>query len=723
MKMMKHIFLQILLSIPVLSFIGCKEEPTKWEPDRNLQDSGPAIEIEVSEFDDLLSRSVENPKTKFTEGDVIHIGGEFSDGTTSTYRYGAMKLMNNKWVPVDEKSALKWPLDAVSGNFTAYYICDGKGDLLSGSLSGTAETIVDLSDLQNDKDPLKAETNNVDYGHTVRLTFKHLCTHLTFTELDYGVTNQYWLVKPGNNTESGLKNAFSFGLSSDNKLSFNFISRGDEDFDGLVYINRQYFNMPEEDGVRVSYFLEPGDYSHIELRSANNHPYLTWTSDNTGNLEENKTYTVNVQQSTGVTITEDTEVEWDDDDSVEVDPETFLKAIKEQNDYFLEDGTQILRAVENGMLLLHCVSFKEKDKEYYDGFFADNPSGKVFDGNFHYISDLSFPLFRYNYGTIQNLGIKDVNTTVTSIDFGNDYDKDRSRQGCLCRWNQGGSIIHNVRLENISLTVRIQNSIADETHNAGCLTGVNSGNISSVFTKGNYTMTIKNDDGSTGTISTVITGGLIGQNVGVVSDISPLEDGGTIITVKNECNGNSATYMMGGAVGLSSGLLDHIIVPNVNITSSSESNGAIGYYGGLAGNLRTEVGNPSRVEACMVGGSVKEGKISQYGNIISFSYTGGIAGAVMNFSILNSRSVCEVIGITNLENNVAYGCGGGFGRIISAQEIADLTIYGNTLTGVGNVGCFAGIAPSGYTWENTYSKSNNFVKKFDNWEYIGKNED
>lgn len=725
--MMRRILYLIFL-VPVFTLlISCSDE-TEFSRHENPDFSGLPIDFEITYPEGISTRDVENPKTNFSEGDVIHISAEFFDEngekiTSSRYLYyGAMKLTNGKWRPVDEALALQWPFEAYSGNFTTYYICDGKGDVVTASLGDDTELTVDLADVQNDKDPLKASQDNVDYGHAVKLSFRHLCTHLTFTELDYGVTNEYWLVLPSRS----LNNAFNFKKSADGNLSFNFISKGDDDFNGLVYINRKFSFMEEGDRIKVGYFLEPGDYSKVELRATNNHPYLSWTSSQTNSLEGNHTYTVNVQQSSGIVITEDTEVEWEDDLPIIVDPEEFLQAIAEQKDYYDEDGNLILRAVENGMILLHCVSFDRKDKEYYESFFADNPAGKIFDGNYHYISDLQFPLFRYNYGTIQNLGIKDLEAEVVSVKTSGTADEndfsDYNRQGALCRWNMVGAIIHNVNMENISMTVKIKNEVSEETHNAGLVTGVNSGSISSVFTKGNFNLTVCNADGYS-TFSTVIAGGLVGQNVGTVNDISPLENESNRINVRNECSGNGATLIMGGAVGSSAGMIDHVIVPDVNVYSSEGSSVAIGYVGGLAGDLRSSIDAPSTVTDCMVGGEISACILNTYGEIKSYLYTGGLAGAVMNFSVLNCRSVCNISGAKSALSNVTYACGGAFGRIISSLKIADLTVYGPILTGAKNVGCFAGIVPANASWETTYEPNNNFIRKFDYIPYVALSED
>lgn len=722
--MMRKILYLIFLA-SVFSFLfSCSDEIEFSRPEETLF-SGLPIELEIYYPEGTVTREVENPKNNFEEGDVIHISAEFYNEkgeriTSSGYLYyGAMKLQNGKWRPVDDDLALKWPFEAETGNFTAYYICDGKGDVISASLGDDVELTVDLADVQDNKDPLKASVDNVTYGHSVKLSFRHLCTHLTFSELDYGVSNEYWLVLPSRN----LKNAFTFKKTADGKLGFNFISKGDEDFNGLVYINRKYSLMEEGDRIKVGYFLEPGDYSKVELRATNNHPYLSWTSSETNSLESNRTYTVNVQQSSGIVITEDTEVEWEDDFPITVDPEEFLKAVAEQKDYTDKDGNLILRAVENGVLLLHCVSFKREDKEYYESFFADNPSGKIFDGNYHYISDLRFPLFRNNYGTIQNLGLKDLESEVVSL-YNNTAaeNDDHNCQGGLCRRNMVGATIHNVNIENISMTVKIQNEKSEETHNAGLITGINSGSISSVFTKGNFNLTVSNAEEYT-TFSNVIAGGLIGQNVGTVSDISPLENQQNKITVRNECSGNGATLIMGGAVGSSAGIIDHVIVPDVNVYSSENSSGAIGYVGGLVGDLRSSVDAPSLMSACTVGGSISACPIQTYGEIKSYLYMGGLSGAVMNFSVLNCRSVCDISGAEYALENVTYACGGAFGRIISSPEIADLTIYGSSLSGAKNVGCFAGIVPKNATWETTYEPKNNFIRKFAAFPFVALSED
>lgn len=449
------------------------------------------IQLEVSIGDALATRSVERAKKKFSAGDaetgepadVIHVQSTFllNDGTTVT-RYCAMRYTENEtWETVGSKS-FAWPNSSVSGKFTAYYI-HGSTSELTSNVSGGQSSDTDSPDsadtnanpatqqlftnILDGQDPLRAETGSVVYGHTVKLEFKHILTHLTLIELAAGVDDELiFRVKPEdarNENNHVFNNAFRIslddGTGDGSDGSAGDVGDGSGSTANGPQIKFEYLNIPErlsdseagsliksqtelvrdkqtrEESRQVGFFLEPGyAYNAFSIHFSNGELYLSYKNSDPNSdraLEGNNRYIFNVKKSAGVTMESQPEDRWDESEDITtiVHAEEFLRAISTNSEYSEYDETkqelvQILEATTNpaGTLLKRNVRFLNPYYHVFthpDATDADgNPAPydfvpslsreNVFDGGYHYIKDLRCPLFYENSGTIQNLGLSDV---------------------------------------------------------------------------------------------------------------------------------------------------------------------------------------------------------------------------------------------------------------------------------------------------------------------------
>lgn len=659
--------------------------------------------------DNAGTRSVDGAKTGFVDGDVIHIIGHFTDGAGgSTDSYGCMRMEQGKFKAVDG-SSLVWPDQAVEGTFSAYFISGSTGILTPGAQTET----VNLSTLTNDTDPLQAiSLQPVRWGHSVDMQFTHACTHLQLVNLDVGIADRMRLSK------GGLNNAF-FLLREGNSLKLQFVAVPDQN-NGQVFVGApmENINVGGELQAQASYFLEPGDYTEFLLHTQNDELYLSFNNPVAAYLKANIPYVLDIKKSQGIVINDSKEESWDDDgEYLDVEVDKFMKAAVEGDDYYNEEGTHILEKTSEGSRLLHNVDFRFYSQYDSFNFEPTMPSGMVFDGGHHFIRNLGYPLFRYNYGTIQNVGLNTIKAEVVSRELNESIGEgmDMSRQGGICCFNQSGATIQNVRVKDVALVVKVDSYDSQESHNFGCLAGSNGGNMIDLSLAGNFTLTIDNHSGTTNMSATIYAGGLVGQNVGNISSVSELggEDG-TLRSIKvvNNCTGRIGAFFIGGAVGINSATIDQVVLPNV-IVDSRNSQGVVCYTGGLAGRLSSaSTTNVAVMQSCTVSGTVYGGNSFKVTDN-AVSYTGGITGAVNNVSVYDCRSVCDVLGVeSDIQADVIYGTGGAFGRIQSTeQEIENITAWGNVLTGPAQyIGDFAGIIPSGQSFEVNYQPFNMLIR-------------
>ena len=751
----------------------------------------------VVEFDLLVpevvnSRSFaenEDVKTKFKSGDLIHIIGTFNtqylkeDGSYETgdivRRYGALRYNGRLWEPV-EGSTLTWPTNSTDGQFEAYFIAESNGVLTSESPIDTKL----LSYVSPSSDPLHAlSKSGIKYGYGVPLEFKHLCSYLSLVDLEPMVSENYMFTSSGvKESEYGASkvfhNAFQISLADiysaqGPKLNFEFIESPDSDYGGLVYIKGDVSEIEKtgDNGeiivtTRANYFLEPGFYETFRLLypagENSTYNYLEYNYKNvpddsggvgiTNNpplLKAATTYTLTITKSPGITIITPSEPGgWDETGQVfEVNVEEFLKSVNQGTEYWYVDEnnnrTQILEVTPIGVRLLHNVNFKFYNyKDFEDKSFRPNTNGDmVFDGGLHYIHNIGSPLIYYNYGTIQNLGIKTARIDLISEESDNEAD-DMSRNGAFCKWNRSSGTISNVRVNDIDLKVYVKSTDEEgnEVHNIGGILGSNTGTVREVSVAGHINVNVAGltkdiadlGDGKDYPVNAqVLIGGIVGQNAGEgdIYDVTPLE-GVPSIKISNSCVGPLGAYSVGGLVGESQGYVTGVILTNITV-DSSQSKGVASYIGGIAGQLSvsTDSGNSANanITSNNVSGTVKAGMSNPslaHPDVSSVNYIGGITGTVLNVPITDCNVSVSVYASQDVVEKVTYGTGGAIGRIRNSNSynIADLIAYGNYLQyppgQASTTGSFAGIAAPDQTWAD-YANKNIIVHTYSGIGYIG----
>lgn len=737
-------FLKYLaVAVVVLLTTGCSDDDLL----RNDGDTGGELPVEFTfgwpgitatrGFDDATV------KTKFSEGDVIHIVGTFitsalqEDGTYEdgiTARYGALKYNSKtrQWEAV-AGNRLTWPSISTKGKFYAYYLSSSTGLITSVDDPIT----VSLSDVTPQSDPLMVpETEYLEYGHAVNLQFEHLCTYLNLIDLEPMVASNYFFTTEtvGISDETGgsvsrkpFNNAFQLTLTTnpgtDNpqlagtpQLNFEFIRQENPTYNNEVFISGKATTLETEDSdgemkqvTNVGYFLEPGLYDTFDVKysaiAPDTYKYLTYTYSNIPpaidgveyenippNLKAGTTYTLTVTKSPGVTIVNPPPGDgWDEEGEPEdIVVKDFLRAVKDGTGYTTPNGTEILEAVPGGTKLLRNVNFKNYNYEIemndWD-FLPDISEGQTFDGNYHYISNLGCPLIRYNYGSIINLGIKGAKIEADSREYAYGdvaSSEDRSRHGAICMWNRPEGKIENVRISDVSMTISVVYTNPDEdggeVHNVGCVVGSNTGRISEVYLGDTFTLNVNGSDVKN---AEVLIGGFAGQNAGsgTISDISMLNDDFKM-TITNNCSGELGSYSVGGIVGSSSGFISGVILSDVAV-NCRQSSGVVSYLGGMAGKLEVSEGSSSYMKSCILGGAVEAGTVRPSEYIDGQAYTGGMVGYDNMVSVTDCRSSVSVTGSATVESNVTYGTGGAFGRIASPSDFFGLIAYGARLQAPG----------------------------------------
>lgn len=752
MKIDKIINKLILVILPMLMAIGsnsCRDDEFLLGNVDYDKIDGLPVEIEAFLPETLSTRIFEDVKTSFEKGELIHIVAEFNcvnNGEEYKLRkYAAMTFQGKgSWTPFNADTGLSWPGDAVSATFSAYFIPGSNGILSSQTMEPKLLNSYTYAD-----DPLEAHAVNVPYGHTVGFNFTHLFAHLTLFDLQVGISDRFWLTREEGGVNK-LNNAFHIEydpVATEIKPVFSAI--GDEKYGGMVYLTSNMImrERDEEDVAEVNYFIEPGLYDDFQVRyprtSSQASTYLTYRSTGSSGakyLHGNGRYEFSVLRSLGIVTVEKPGTGWDEttEPFVVIDVEKFLKAANAGLDYFEEDPNtgelvHILLATDSGTELLRNVDFQFK---YYEVFPANDTDpefipnmSKTFDGGYHYIYNIGCPLFHDNTGAIKNVGIRTGSTKGHPLESNerypvNGHTEDFSRQGMIARINHG--TVNNLRISDLDMTVKIQTTNEElpdqEAHNAGLLFGTNLGYIYDISLSGNFSLTVENADGET-IMPTVSMGGITGQNLSYISNISPLEGSELSLTINNKCNGPAGVYIIGGVAGNQTGYIYDVLLPKVDI-NSGESVGQHSYIGGLVGRIAETTGDPATLASSAVKGEVTAGKSSSAMGIISNSYTGGLVG-YMNIQgiITNCSSSCSVAGPTVLSQGAVYATGGAFGRIVRTEGVIEGNIqtvaaFGEKLEGQGYLGCFSGIVPVDYDW-NYFSSKQNTVKKYRTIDYIG----
>ena len=699
-KLLYIIFL--LLSI---GLAGCNDErPSLSATFGEITDRNP-IHFVFNAPDAIFSRSVDNAKKEFTNGDRIFLQAVFyGDQENELSRVNAVyELKDNAWIP---DVPIFWDQEAKTGSFKAFYI----KNLPFWNFTGENNWI-SMSKLEDDADPLMAETDKLKYGHTVEMNFKHVLTHVSFINLEPALSTEYWFVPEKNNTP--FYNQFRLTIDADTKdLKLDFQSMQDEDYDNLGYVASTPSRTSNKE--KVGFFIYPGVYATMDVMKVDNHPFFNYTNS-IENIEflANYAYEIDLERSSGVVFLED-DITWDETSGAEVEFKDFMEAVTSSDKDFLvgEEGqqTEILRKVSNGWLLMRNVSFTFNKYEDYSGILsADIAQGTLFDGNMHSLDGgehgIPCAIFGSNSGTIENLWVKNIKIeNITSV-YSSVDKEDNSRNGAFCKRNNSTGKIRNVRIENSSLSVKINETSSENNHNAGSIVGSNLGEIDDLYL-GNMISIETANDGASDVNATLSVGGVVGQNMGSISNVLPFTDN-LKVSVTNRCTGSNPVYYVGGGAGSSNGSIRNLVLPSVAV-DNSESIGFGERIGGLVGNAYRESGI-AIINSCTIGGDVKAGKMQESAINNGYSTVGGIAGYVRNIDVLDCKSTCDVSGVSEENKNVIYSTGGAFGELNTDNSISGNYAYGNSLVAAsGSVGNFAGTYPSGKSWED-YA-GDNFAK-------------
>lgn len=769
-----HLFVAFSL---MLLLTGCYKDELSMQGEATSDNDLP-VEFEIGIAEDVGTRGILNEsKKEFTSGELIHVRAEFScedrqsgeswkvnkytmlqcSYTTSSSNGGHY---NVTWNTKSGAEQLKWPNQATSASFTAYYIA-GSTDRLSGN----AMQPILLSEYKTVEIPLFAEVKDARYGDAIRLDMTRIFSFLTLTDIQAGVSDNMWFSLP-EGQRGKLHNAFQLLFDENTfEMKQNFVTIPDQSYkdvdgSGLAYV-KEHKLEPLKDGetddgsaVGICFFLEPGVYTQFcILYPRTRDKYSTYLSYDK-NLQEvlkdpetnpegkflpNGRYVFSVLRSLGVVVHEKPEDGWDNSDpKAVIDVEAFLRAAEAGTKYTEPDpdtGEEVLflEPIEGGTRLVCNVSFQY---EYYEAFGDDKwrPSlHNIFDGDYHYIYHVACPVFFENYGTITNVGFRSIETKkpiLSQQPLTHPEGLEMSHNGIISMRNMPDGLIDNVRVIDADITVQILTHdnyevATQEAHDVSLLVGQNQGRIYDIGLAGELNLTVENAEGET-YIPRMTIGGIAGQNSGVIRGLTYITDEKEptltmpVITLYNKCQGDNGAYWVGGLVGNNYGNLEDLFVPEVNVDASG-SRGAVSYLGGITGECPSSSSGAPSISGCMVRGSVKAGTVGTLANVLSYSYTGAVSGAWNIQSNLSDSSVSvDVVDESTVDDDTEYAQGGVFGIIqpipigtgFQDGAINGLTCFSEKLKGNGIIGNFAGIVPYGYGWDEYWKDSDIHVKQY-----------
>ena len=467
------------LSVPFMFCLSACQDDWLADADEVPRQDNLPVELNM-DIQGLETRGPSFFKKEFEANDVVHVQGTFnlSDGS-KVIKYAAMRYDGEKWSQYNgatgtgDVQRFTWPNNAIDADFNAYYIY-GSNSLMVPTddpeeiTPTTLTEIIGTSTTNPDKDPLKASTLNVKYGHTINLDFIHACAYLTVEELPAGVSSVFWFTREeaGGNAPEDFKNAFRLYLTSDNQLNFEFVQAPDPEYGDKVYIQgtTKTALMDGFEKSSAGFFLAPGQYLNFVVGYPGSNQmvnYISYSKEftptapdgpddgNTGGdaegggddieggtpnaplnpnneLVENGVYTFNVSKSSGVKIEHTPEQEeWDetDDPIYDVDAEAFLWAVCKNEDYYV-GNVQIIKPEGTTSRLLHNVNmqwaqynvFAPSEINNYSWFEPNLGQGVTFEGGGHYIWNLGSPLFLTVDGTVRHLGLANAKINVVTMD-------------------------------------------------------------------------------------------------------------------------------------------------------------------------------------------------------------------------------------------------------------------------------------------------------------------
>lgn len=648
---------------------------------------------------DIASRANDPYKQAFEDGDRLHVSATFTllstngepdaNQTVSKYTLLQFNQANNEWQAV-ENTQMTWPYNAANATFTAYYIDDSEGLLLT-----TNPKTISLGDITDITDPLKAVTEEaVPYGNAVHLTFRHLCAKLTLTNLSSDAI-EFWAKTDEENSAEPIKNQFQLQLERDEAGNETIPDENQFTSTGT----NAHIAAQRTANNTLTFYLAPGNYYGMKLNYRYDRPYRGLNIEGLKKLEAGTSYVIDFTQHSGSIVIED-------DDNGEEDPEknpnpvemgtadinAFLQAINKGTEYRLdEEGPIILAADEDGATtLLTNIDFQGNS---FNG--VDLPSTASFDGNGHYIQNVIRPLFdNIQGGRIANLGIYNDENIV--INENEDPTTNANAVGAIARTCQiaaddpDKANIDNVRLGGIVILAKPpQNS--DLIFNVGAAVGNCQGRINNIRFAGNIKVEVATTE-TEREIGTVNVGGVIGQltSSGHLSQVSRMEeDAPGSLTVISSCPNTTNDRNTGGLVGLSNGCIEDCTLTNTMVDASN-TRGTMVYTGGLAGMARGTQGSHATttngIFRCKFDGTIKCGLAysedhgddsaeghAYAGGAIGYAYwVDGIQENEISGTLYEPSDNSATGGFEPYENSI-YATGGLFGQAFESPTSNNTT--------------------------------------------------
>ena len=728
---------------------ACSDEELIGAPTEAASEPTP-VRFEVScaplaEPGGAATRSKPADKT-WKDGETLQITATFTgtkdwdSSEANQYSYYKYSEADDEWVA--EGIGLYWPTGATNGTFTAYYLTGLNGIITTSDErpeNSTGNYL--LSAIAEGEDPLYCTTTK-KYGRSINLQFEHLCTHLTLQDVKQNIADTYWLYRDS----AEIPNAYKLTYNrNDNKLIFEFVCSDANQTDSHHYfVSRK--RQSSESSSWVDFYLAPSDRANGETRDAtdktdkrygygkgcklnyyNDHPYLSFTSEELDTLQAGYHYELSINRYMGI-VPESPESFPDKptENDAYVDIPELLAGIRDKKDVRDANSQLVLKAEgEEVPHLLRDVDFYNFNPIDYvngTGMFDQNaespvvpenrrgphPNWKmpslnsvILDGDFHSFIHVAYPIFfEIESGEIYNLAIRQskVEITVDDIKAMNDLEIQgntthgtlNSDFGILCCFFNG--LLSNFLLEEVEMIVHFDERCipndyaANIDFNMGCITArqttTNMANakIENVQLRGEVKLTVETDEDHKATaVQDAFVGILAGQSGARIEGVT-CEKGLTargeekdgVCKVSVPIKGDN-TVTVGGLVGQEVMEAKEINV-NVEVNASKLDVNQC-YVGGVFGVIVNQSESKGVVNNCTASVTVTGG-ISHPINsaTYAYSYCGGIAGKMDSGELDRIDITGSVKGGTEpaaQANNtmmMVYATGGGFGYVTANND-------------------------------------------------------
>ena len=726
---------------------ACSDEELIGAPTEAASEPTP-VRFEVScaplvEPDGAVIRSKPADKT-WKDGETLQITATFTgteDLNTYANQYSCYKYSaaDDEWVAVG--SGLFWPTGAKEGTFTAYYLAGLNGIITtSGELPENSTGEYLLGTIAEGEDPLYCTTKK-QYGRSINLQFEHLCTHLTLQDVKQNIADTYWLYRDS----AEIPNAYKLTYNrNDNKLKFEFVCSDANQTDAShFFVSRK--RQSSESSSWVDFYLAPSERAEGETRESadtdkrygygkgcklnyyNDHPYLSFTSEELDALQAGYHYELSVNRYMGI-VPESPEGFPDKptEDNAYVDIPDLLDGIRDKKNVRDKDNNLVLKAEgEEVPHLLRDVDFYNFNPIDYvkgTGIFAQDAEGSpvpnekrgahpewkmpslhsaMLDGDFHSFIHVAYPIFfEIESGEIYNLAIRNSKVEIkvediiamnqSTIQGNTSHGSLNSDFGILCCFFNG--LLSNFLLEDVEMIVHFDNRLTEGLSSnldfsIGCITArqmtsnQSNAKIENVQLRGDVKLTVQTDEGHTASaVQDAFVGILAGQSGARIEGVT-CEKGvatGTekegLCTVSVPIKGDNIVTV-GGLVGQEVMEAKEINV-NVKVDASKLDVNQC-YVGGLFGVIVNQSESKGVVTNCTASVTVTGG-ISHPINdaTYAYSYCGGIAGK-MNFGELDRIDITgsvtggtEPAAQTTNTQMMVYATGGGFGYVTATDATA-----------------------------------------------------